>query len=155
MRILLEFRVSDKGDFLLCNFAQVALPGGVVCTYQAFSWLYIPAGVKQSSKVTFSRLCYCCIVCSEKQTVFSEKQIGQRTVCFSERNIYFSERTVYFSDQNKSQGHSIPQLRTNIRIPRIWMHGTLWTPEKPDVHNAPIIEILENAELQTLLTKSL
>ena len=35
------------------------------------------------------------------------------------------------------------------------MHGALWTPEKPDVHNAPIIEILENAELQTLLTTAL
>ena len=102
--------------------------------------IYIPAGVKQSSKVTFSRLCYCCIVCSEKQTVFSEKQIGQRTVCFSERNIYFSERTVYFSDQNKSQGHSIPQLTTNIWIPRIWMLGVLWTPKKQDIRNANIQE---------------
>ena len=35
------------------------------------------------------------------------------------------------------------------------MHGALWTPEKPNVHNAPIIEILENTELQTLLTTAL
>ena len=35
------------------------------------------------------------------------------------------------------------------------MHGALWKPEKRDVHNAPIIEILENTELQTWLTRAL